>query len=46
VPQAASEPEHEPRRAPAVPPEGVNVVVVDQAPDAPRKGGWWRKLSK
>jgi hypothetical protein len=44
-PPAPAEP---PRREPAPPPEGVNVVVVDQAPepDAPRKGGWWRRLSK
>jgi ribonuclease E len=39
-------PAEAPRRVPAPPPEGVNVVVVDQAPESPRKGGWWRRLSK
>jgi ribonuclease E len=35
----------EPRHAPAKPPEGVDVVMVEQPADNPRKG-WWRRLSK
>ncbi|MBI3514532.1 MAG: Rne/Rng family ribonuclease [Proteobacteria bacterium] len=35
----------EPRHMPAKLPEGVDVVVVEQPPENPRKG-WWRRLSK
>ncbi|HUA50533.1 MAG TPA: ribonuclease E/G [Candidatus Sulfotelmatobacter sp.] len=38
-------PEPAPSRVPAPPPEGVDVVVVEQPPENPRKG-WWRRLSK
>ena len=44
-PPRYAEPEPAPSRAPAPPPDGVDVVVVEQAPENPRKG-WWRRLSK